>query len=322
MKNIFKTILTVPLTLSFLLMGTACEYEVTKRTKKGGQTDDSDVVENWVAVEKSVFEYNDLENTSTMIRYIWDMSSNSWINDYRSETQSNDKGDWFQVTEYHWDELTGEWICDYRYIDDLENDTHIYYYWDTTLNDWRISSRQVTIYDGDYWIREEMYSWSDDINDWVLSGIGTYGWNDRGATSKIEWSYYNDYNNKWENRDKIEHDYSEDWKIWTTTYFHWRNDSWVASGKTIEEFNDFEATSSMTDFTWLEESNDWKETGKRVFEYNNDEKLYVYLFNEKSALIAENGFIEPNYEIEGSLNKINEITVPASSFVVISNKVL
>lgn len=56
--------------------------------------------------------------------------------------------------------------------------------------------------------------------------------------------------------------------------------------------------------------------------YNNDEKLYVYIFNEKSALIAENGFIEPNYEVEGSLNKINEITVPASSFVVISNKVL
>ena len=56
--------------------------------------------------------------------------------------------------------------------------------------------------------------------------------------------------------------------------------------------------------------------------YNNDEKLYVYIFNEKSSLIGCDGFIKPNYEIEGSLNKINEITVPASSFVVISNQVL
>lgn len=56
--------------------------------------------------------------------------------------------------------------------------------------------------------------------------------------------------------------------------------------------------------------------------YNNDEKLYVYIFNEKSALIGEDGFIKPNYEMEGSLNKINEITVPASSFVVVTNKVL
>ena len=56
--------------------------------------------------------------------------------------------------------------------------------------------------------------------------------------------------------------------------------------------------------------------------YNNDDKLYVYIFNEKSALIGEDGFIKPNYEIAGSLNKVNEITIPASTFMVISNKVL
>ena len=56
--------------------------------------------------------------------------------------------------------------------------------------------------------------------------------------------------------------------------------------------------------------------------YNNDEKLYIYIFNEKSALIGADGFIKPNYEIEGSLNNINEITIPASTFVVVSNQVL
>ena len=57
-------------------------------------------------------------------------------------------------------------------------------------------------------------------------------------------------------------------------------------------------------------------------QYNNNEKLYIYMFNEKSTLIGEDGFIKPNYEMEGSLNNINEITIPASTFVVISNKVL
>lgn len=56
--------------------------------------------------------------------------------------------------------------------------------------------------------------------------------------------------------------------------------------------------------------------------YNNNEKLYVYVFNEKSALIGGDGFIKPNYEIEGNLNVINEITIPAATFMVISNKVL
>ena len=57
-------------------------------------------------------------------------------------------------------------------------------------------------------------------------------------------------------------------------------------------------------------------------EYENNEKLYVYMFNEKSALIGDDGFIIPNYEINGSLNNLNEITIPASTFVVISNQVL
>ena len=56
--------------------------------------------------------------------------------------------------------------------------------------------------------------------------------------------------------------------------------------------------------------------------YNNNDKLYVYMFNEKSVLIGEDGFIQPNYVVNGSLNKVNEITVPASTFVVISNRVL
>ena len=54
--------------------------------------------------------------------------------------------------------------------------------------------------------------------------------------------------------------------------------------------------------------------------YNNNEKLYIYIFNEKSALIGDNGFIMPNQVVDGSLNNINEITIPASSFVVISNQ--
>jgi len=56
--------------------------------------------------------------------------------------------------------------------------------------------------------------------------------------------------------------------------------------------------------------------------YNNNEKMYVYLFNEKYTLIGQDGFIKPNYELNGSLNNITELTIPANSFVVVSNKVL
>lgn len=56
--------------------------------------------------------------------------------------------------------------------------------------------------------------------------------------------------------------------------------------------------------------------------YNNDAKLYVYVFNEKYAKIGDDGYIKPNYEFEGSLNKVTELNLPANSTVFISNKVL
>lgn len=57
-------------------------------------------------------------------------------------------------------------------------------------------------------------------------------------------------------------------------------------------------------------------------EYNNNEKMYVYLFNEKYACIGEDGFVKPNYEIEGTMSKITEINIPGNCFVVVSNEVL
>ncbi|MBP5712582.1 MAG: hypothetical protein J6W77_06270, partial [Prevotella sp.] len=56
--------------------------------------------------------------------------------------------------------------------------------------------------------------------------------------------------------------------------------------------------------------------------YENDEKLYIYMFNEKSVLLGEDGFIKPNKVVDGSFNNLNEITIPAATFVVISNQEL
>lgn len=56
--------------------------------------------------------------------------------------------------------------------------------------------------------------------------------------------------------------------------------------------------------------------------YENDEKMYVYVFGKDYTLIGEDGFIVPNYEINGSMNKITELTIPTNSVVVVSNKVL
>ena len=304
MKKIFKVLLAAPLALSFLLVGTACDYEITKRPgKKTSITDDSGeiVIGNWIAVDKTVFEYDD-ENTSTSIHYTWSMEKNAWQEDYKSETQYNDKGDWVMQTDYRWDEWTGEWIGSFKIVVDDQNKTHIHYSWDSELYDWRISSKQVSIWDGDFPIREEQYNWSNETNDWVLYGIGRYEYDDREATSLIEWSHYNEYTHNWVYERKTEMEYSEDWKIWTSTEYWWQNDSWVKSGKHIEEFNDFDATSSLIDYRWVEEDSDWKENRKRTYQYNKNKKCILemeYNWSYETNSYVESGKTVNTYNEDG-----------------------
>ena len=49
------------------------------------------------------------------------------------------------------------------------------------------------------------------------------------------------------------------------------------------------------------------------------EQLYIYEFNEGSYKLDSDGYIEPNYIINGSLNKKITLTIPVGTFYVVSN---
>ena len=55
---------------------------------------------------------------------------------------------------------------------------------------------------------------------------------------------------------------------------------------------------------------------------NGGEKLYVYYYNEKLLKIGQDGFVVPNYEIEGTLNREITLEIPANTMVVVSNEKL
>ena len=53
---------------------------------------------------------------------------------------------------------------------------------------------------------------------------------------------------------------------------------------------------------------------------NTLNKMYVYIFNESSLRLNSDGFVVENYIIDGSLNNITNITIPANSVVVVSTR--
>ena len=50
------------------------------------------------------------------------------------------------------------------------------------------------------------------------------------------------------------------------------------------------------------------------------DKTYVYIFNENSYRLGEDGYIVPNYTIEKSINNEFKLEIPPSTAVVFSNE--
>ena len=57
----------------------------------------------------------------------------------------------------------------------------------------------------------------------------------------------------------------------------------------------------------------------RIDEKVSGDKVYVYVFNANSYRLGEDGYIIPNYVVDGSLNDEMTITVPRSSAIFLSN---
>ena len=69
-------------------------------------------------------------------------------------------------------------------------------------------------------------------------------------------------------------------------------------------------------------TNGGRSTIKKTFYFNDEvkgDKLYIYRFAENTYRLDENGFIEPNEIIDGSLNKKITVEVPKRAAVVVSN---
>ena len=69
-------------------------------------------------------------------------------------------------------------------------------------------------------------------------------------------------------------------------------------------------------------TNGGRTTIKKTFYFNDEvkgDKLYIYRFAEDTYRLDENGFIEPNEIIDGSLNKKITVEVPKRAAIVVSN---
>ena len=70
--------------------------------------------------------------------------------------------------------------------------------------------------------------------------------------------------------------------------------------------------------------NDSKETVKEKMiladKVDGGDKLYIYYYNDKMLKLGTDGFVEPNYVIDGTLNTELNLEIPGNTLVVVSNE--
>ena len=57
-------------------------------------------------------------------------------------------------------------------------------------------------------------------------------------------------------------------------------------------------------------------------EFNDSNKVFVYIYNENELQIGEDGFVKENKVIEASLKDRVEIEIPANTLAILSSKEL
>ena len=65
-----------------------------------------------------------------------------------------------------------------------------------------------------------------------------------------------------------------------------------------------------------------KKTFRIADEFNDSNKVYVYIYNENELKLGEDGFVKENQILEVSLKDQIEIEVPTSTMVILSSKEL
>ena len=70
------------------------------------------------------------------------------------------------------------------------------------------------------------------------------------------------------------------------------------------------------------DAKDVKKTFRIAENFNDSGKIYVYIYNENSLQIGEDGFVKENQVLEMSLKDQIELTIPNDTMVILSSKEL
>jgi hypothetical protein len=235
--------------LSILLVITNSAY--SQNNKFSEPVLDSIVTTNLARgdINKSEYEYDDINNQLIEHFYIWDNNANTWIGNRKYEYDNNNNRILYIL--YLWDTNTNTWAMSHKYEYEVDDANHpilyVLYYWDSD------SWKEITKIKYDYDTSRNpisyiSYSQSIETDEWTKYGRNEVYYDANNMELYVCYSL--DRNtNAWINGAKIEYEYDTDNKLMLTTQHSWdsENNAWMVSSESQYYYSTHSTSDISTD---------------------------------------------------------------------------
>ncbi|MGM0498194.1 MAG: T9SS type A sorting domain-containing protein [Bacteroidota bacterium] len=235
-------------------LGTQERFELSKRTMVGVKYD-SVITYTFSSPADSIYSlktisvYDEDDNSTNIVSYLWDKEKSKWINFRRSENKYDNQDRYTSYTEYRWNHSEESWEPylkgDVAYHESGKSRLVENYRWNDSEEKWK-------------GYRKHEYDFDEDGNE-ILFIRYTWGSND-----------------EWIGLTKLETEINESGKRIRRYVYGWdiENNSWDLSGKTDYEYDDNENSTLYLRYSWIDSS--WVKNSKMIIHYNENKLLLSY----------------------------------------------
>lgn len=200
--------------------------------------------------------------------YNWDSDQKDWIPDHEYDFTDN----YTEKTELYSEYQDGQKVPVWQTIDKYTDEGHtekLHQEYDNGV--WKNKNRTLYEHDGPFIVGEIQQIWNENTNDWenVEKEEITYEDNYEASFTTYYWD-----GNDWVNEIYGEHDYNEDDNVSRTTISYWSGGEWQYLARTIYSYLDPSGTiQSLIDMYWDNVQQAWQSNWRSYYSYNSDYQL-------------------------------------------------
>jgi len=258
----------------------------------------------WVALNKSEYSYDDNGNISLAHYYTWEDSCSLWIPINRSEYSFNSSGDEIYYVSYSWIDNINQWIADYKIESSYDTIGNLIltsgFGWVDSTSIWVLSFIVEYTYDANWnLLLSTAKRWNDSTSQWIPFDKSEYTYDNNGNRLTEIRTVWLEVINDWMPFTKDEYFYNQyGIRISYILYFWSYSSQWKASSKGESSYDNNGNPELDLFFQWDENISQWITSSKREFTHNLSYSLSQLLLPPLSWLSGVNSEYTINMPVD------------------------